>query len=128
MQIAIVYHIIIHYAMSNIILHYRLPLTAGRPGGPARGLSRAAPSPVCKRPDTGACEKNIPFTPAFALRSSGKNCSPAPDLVFFKLIITRVFSSGGVFFRRRRYQRMYIRWNPLCRPGRARPDSGGPAS
>ena len=29
--------------------------------------------------------------------------SPAPDLVFFRLIFPRVFFSGGVFFRRHRY-------------------------
>ena len=33
----------------------------------------------------------------------GRNCSPAPDLVFFKLIVPRFFFSGGVFFHRHRH-------------------------
>ena len=36
------------------------------------------------------------FLPAFALQSSSRNSSPAPDLLCFMLIVTRVSSSGGV--------------------------------
>ena len=32
------------------------------------------------------------------MQSGSRNCSPAPDLVFFKLMFPRVFFSGGVFF------------------------------
>ena len=45
----------------------------------------------------------MPFALALAMRSSGQNCYPDPGLAFCKLIITRVFSSGGVFFHRHRY-------------------------
>ena len=46
---------------------------------------------------TGVCETNTPFASAFALQSCSRNCSPALDLVFQKLIFPRVLS-GGVFF------------------------------
>ena len=46
----------------------------------------------------GVCEKNIPFVSAFALQSCSRNCSPAPDLVLWKLVFPRVLLSGGVFF------------------------------
>ena len=45
---------------------------------------------------TGVCEINTPFAQALALQSNSRNCSPAPDLVFSKLIISRVFFFGGV--------------------------------
>ena len=51
------------------------------------------------RSRTGVCEINTPFTRALAMQSCSRNCSPAPDLVFFKFIIPRV-SSGGVLFHR----------------------------
>ena len=34
---------------------------------------------------------------AFTLRSSSKNCSPAPDLALWKLIFLPIFLSRGVF-------------------------------
>ena len=43
-------------------------------------------------------EKNTPFAQALALQSGSRNCSPAHDLVFFKLDIQSVVFSGGVFF------------------------------
>ena len=53
---------------------------------------------------TGVCENNIPFTRAFALQHSGINCSPAPDLVFFKLVIRRgYYSPEECFFHRHRW-------------------------
>ena len=36
-------------------------------------------------------EGHIPFRRAFALQASGRNCSPAPDLVIWKLSSPRVF-------------------------------------
>ena len=48
--------------------------------------------------DTGVCEQISPFTRAFALQASGRNCSPAPDLVLFRLTFPRFLLSGGVFF------------------------------
>ena len=53
--------------------------------------------------DTGVCEKNTPFMRASALQASGRNCSPAPDLVFRKVIFPRASFSGGVFLNRHRY-------------------------
>ena len=47
--------------------------------------------------DTGACAKHIIFVRAIALQSSSRNCSPAFDLVLWKLIFQRAFS-GGVFW------------------------------
>ena len=44
------------------------------------------------------CENNAPFARAFALPSGSRDCSPAPDLVFLKLMFPHVFFSGGVFF------------------------------
>ena len=41
--------------------------------------------------------KNTPFLRAFALQLSSRHFSPAPDLVLFRLIVPRVFFSGGVF-------------------------------
>ena len=41
--------------------------------------------------NTSVCEQNIPFTWASALQSSGRNCSPAPDPVFSKLVSPPVF-------------------------------------
>ena len=53
--------------------------------------------------DTSVCEKHIPFVPAFALQSCSINCSPAPDVVLWKLIVQHMFFSGGLFFHRHRY-------------------------
>ena len=47
--------------------------------------------------------KNTPFGWALALQSLSRNCSPAFDLVFLKLMFPCVFFSGGVFFFRHRY-------------------------
>ena len=44
-----------------------------------------------------SAEKNTPFVQALAVQSCSRNCSPAPDLVFFKLSFPRVLFSGGVF-------------------------------
>ena len=49
------------------------------------------------RVPTSTCEKDTPFAQAFALQSSSKNCSPAPDLVLWKLILQCVFSRRSVF-------------------------------
>ena len=60
----------------------------------------------------GVCDKNtprekttlwkmsyrFPFMRAMAIQSCSRNCSPAPDLVFLKLIFSYVFFSGGMFF------------------------------
>ena len=43
-------------------------------------------------------KKNIPFGRAFALQNSSRNSSPAPDFVFFNIIVPRAPFSGGVFF------------------------------
>ena len=43
---------------------------------------------------TGVCEISTPFVQALALQSNSRNCSPDPDLVFSKLIVSRVFFSG----------------------------------
>ena len=40
---------------------------------------------------------NTPFVSAVALQHSSRNCSPDPHLVFFQLMVPRVFFSGGVF-------------------------------
>ena len=40
---------------------------------------------------TGACENHTPFLRPLAAESCGRNCSPPLDLVFFKLIVRRVF-------------------------------------
>ena len=40
--------------------------------------------------------KNNSFLRAFALQSSGRNCSPPPDFVLRRLLIPRVLFSGGV--------------------------------
>ena len=53
---------------------------------------------------TGVCEQTTPFARAFALQSSSRDCSPAPDLVLSELIVQPVFLSGGVFFHRHRYK------------------------
>ena len=45
-----------------------------------------------------------PFVRAFALQSSSRNCSPAPDVVFSKPIFSPVFFSGGAFFHRHLYE------------------------
>ena len=47
---------------------------------------------------TGVCKKNNPFTGALAMRPSSRDCNPAPDSVFSKLISSPVFFSGGEFF------------------------------
>ena len=41
---------------------------------------------------------NTPFRRAFSLQLSGRNCSPAPDLMLWKPVFPRVFLSGGVCF------------------------------
>ena len=46
----------------------------------------------------GVCENCTPFMRAPALQSSSRGSTPAPELLLFKLIVSRVFSSGGVFF------------------------------
>ena len=43
-------------------------------------------------------KKVTPCMAAFDLQSCGRNCSPGPDLVSFKLVFPRIFFSGGVFF------------------------------
>ena len=40
--------------------------------------------------------KMYPFMRAFALQHGSRSCSPATDLVLFKLIVLRVVFSGGV--------------------------------
>ena len=47
--------------------------------------------------DTGVCEISTPFVRACAQQSSGRNCSPAPDLMLCKLIFPRVSFPKGVF-------------------------------
>ena len=47
-------------------------------------------------------KKTFLFTRALALQHSSRRFSPALDLVFFGLIVPRVFFSGWVFFRRHR--------------------------
>ena len=42
--------------------------------------------------------KNIPFTRTLILPSSSGNCSPAPDLVFLRLMFPCVFLYRGTFF------------------------------
>ena len=49
---------------------------------------------------TGVCEKNTPFRRSSAMQSRGRNYSPAPDSVFFKLTRPRILFSGGMFFSR----------------------------
>ena len=49
------------------------------------------------RYDTGVCEKDTPFVRAVALQCSSRNCSPLPDLVYLKLMFTRVLLSRGGF-------------------------------
>ena len=46
--------------------------------------------------------KNTPFARAFALQHSSRNRSPAPDLVFLKLIFPWSSSSEECFFHRHR--------------------------
>ena len=52
---------------------------------------------------TVVCESNTSFKRALALRPSSGNCSPAPDLVFYKPSFQMDFFSGGVFFHGHRY-------------------------
>ena len=47
---------------------------------------------------------STPFARAFPLPSCSRDCSPAPDSMFWKLILPHAFVSGGVFFRRHRPQ------------------------
>ena len=47
------------------------------------------------------------FMPAFALQSRSRNCSPAPELLLFKLNVPRVFSRG-VFFSKTGYRYFHI--------------------
>ena len=46
---------------------------------------------------------SVKITPLFArtstMQSSSRHCSPAPDLVFSKLILPRAFLSGGMLFK-----------------------------
>ena len=51
----------------------------------------------------GVREKNTPFRRACALQFSGRNCSPAPDLVLPKLVFPLVLLCGGVFLLRLRH-------------------------
>ena len=51
------------------------------------------------RYDTGVCEINAPFARALCPAVQQHiNCSPAPDLVFSKLVCSRVFSGGAFSF------------------------------
>ena len=43
-------------------------------------------------------KQNNPPVRASAVQSSSRNCSPAPDLVFFNIIFPRILFSGGVLF------------------------------
>ena len=79
------------------------PNAPGRPGGwaccsPAASTACSASrtAPHCCRTDVR--ETNTPFMQAVALRSSSRNCSPAPDLVLRELVLLHVLFSGGVFF------------------------------
>ena len=54
--------------------------------------------------------EKLPFTRAFAFQHSSINYSPAPDVVFLKLISPRVLFSGGVFFSQTPV------WTFLCSP------------
>ena len=58
--------------------------------------------------------KGIPFARAFTLQSSKRNCPPPADLVFLRLILPRVFFSGGVsIFDRLRYSyQLLLGWAP----------------
>ena len=58
---------------------------------------------------TGVCEKTL------------RTCSPAPDLVFWKLRFQRVLFSGGVFFS----QTPVGRWGANDREGREVGNRGG---
>ena len=51
--------------------------------------------------------KSVPFTRAFALQAFGRNCSPAPELVLWKLVfsVSREFFSRGVFSSQTRVSR-----------------------
>ena len=46
----------------------------------------------------GVWGKNTPCTQVLALQSISRNCSPAPDLVPWNLILLCVFVSGGFLF------------------------------
>ena len=46
---------------------------------------------------TGVCEQSTPFTQAFALQSSSRNCNPALDLALWKLVLPVL---GCVFLQR----------------------------
>ena len=50
--------------------------------------------------------KHTLFLRAFALQNYNMNCYPPPDVVLFKLLLPRLFLSGGVLFRRHRYDRL----------------------
>ena len=52
---------------------------------------------------TGVCEMNAPFVQALAKPPSSRNPSPAPEFIFFKLVVPRVLFSGGLFFHSHRY-------------------------
>ena len=71
------------------------------PPWPFRLKSRSEACCLCRssaKRSTGVCEKQTPFTRAFVLQHSGRNCSPAPDVVFFKQNFPRVFSGRSFFF------------------------------
>ena len=51
---------------------------------------RRSGTPTARTPgNTGVCEQNTPFRRAFALQSSSKNRSPAPDLLFCQYNCTK---------------------------------------
>ena len=75
-----------------------LPIRASSPWAGHLGEGHAAG----RNTVTGVCKKHTPFTWALALQHGSGNCSPAPDLVFCRLIFLHVVSSGGMFFHRHR--------------------------
>ena len=62
---------------------------------------------------TGLCERIIPFGRDCALQNSSRNSSPAPYLMFVKLIIPRVFLTGGVFVSQTPVS-LYVTCNHTC--------------
>ena len=88
----IYYYTIIRFYYFTILYYMILA------GGRAR--ARARPRAWGAWRNTGFCDRNTPFVWASALQHSSRNSSPAPDLVFSKLIFPGVLFSGGVFFFR----------------------------
>ena len=67
----------------------------------ARAIIFASPRRIKTRA-TGVCEINTPFVQVLALQSNSRNYYPAPDLMFLKPRLSRVFFSGGVSFSQMR--------------------------